>query len=130
MPHPREFPGMLRAVVPLMRRQRLRGVIGEFVAFALRRTGRRSLSGGRSGLVPGLPAIVGTLNDLPEPSAGLRRVDAIGIGGRAFQVIHLPARKMGPADIPFFALAVLLQNKCTFARTYQDPHLAHSDSPD
>ena len=40
--------------------------------------------------MPGLAAVVGALNDLSEPAAGLRRIDAIGIDGRALQVIDLP----------------------------------------
>src|SRR2546425_336187 len=67
---------------------------------------RGCLAGGRSRLVPGLSAIVGALNDLPEPTARLRSVYAIGIGERSLDVIHLPARKMGATDVPFFTLAV------------------------
>src|SRR5207253_968417 len=59
MPYPLELPWMLRAVVPLMRRQWPRGiVVGELVAFAFRRTGHHRLSGGRSRLVPGFSAVV------------------------------------------------------------------------
>ena len=56
--------------------------------------------------MPGFAAVVGALNDLAEPAAGLRGVDAIGIGGRSFEVIHLPAGKVRAADFPVFALAV------------------------
>ena len=45
----------------------------------------------------------------PNQPLDLRRVETIGIGRRSFQVIHLPARKMRAADIPFFALAVRLR---------------------
>ena len=73
MPHPLEFPRVLRAVIPLMRGERLarliRCVVNELVAGGLRRARRRRLSGRRSGLVPGFAAIVGTLDDLSEPSA-------------------------------------------------------------
>ncbi len=80
MPHPLELPGMLRAVVPLVRGQR-RGsrVVGELVAFAFRRTGRGWFSGRRSGLMPGFAAVVGALDELAKPSTGLRGVNAIGI---------------------------------------------------
>src|SRR5208282_366218 len=112
MPHAFKFPGMLRAVVPLMSGERLAGfprrVVDELVACGLRGAWRGRLPGRRSGLVPGFAAVVGAFNQLPEPSACLRRVDAIGIGGRSFQVIHLPAREVGAANLPFFALAVRL----------------------
>src|SRR5260370_22994036 len=110
MPHPLELPGMLRAVVPLVRGERLAGfvrrVVSELVARRLRRTGRRRFSGGRSRLVPGFAAILGALNNLAEPAAGLRCVNAIRIGRRSLQVIHFPACKMWAADVPLFALAV------------------------
>src|SRR5882672_827505 len=111
MPHPLELPRMLRAVVKLVRGERLAGlgrrVVRELVALAFGHAVRGSrFPGRRSGLVPGFSAIVGALNDLAEPTTRLRSVYAIGIGERSFHVIHLPARKMGPADVPFFALAV------------------------
>ena len=56
--------------------------------------------------MPGFAAVVGALNDLAEPSAGLRGVDAIGISGRAFEMIHLPPGKVRAGDVPFLALAV------------------------
>src|SRR5436309_15732301 len=49
VPHAREFPWMLRAVVPLVRARN--PVVGELVAHRL----------------PGLPAVVGTLHDLAVP---------------------------------------------------------------
>src|SRR5207249_1734945 len=63
MPHALELPGMLRAVVPLMRSERLAGfgrrIVGELVAVSLgraRRGGR--FAGRRSRLVPGFAAVV------------------------------------------------------------------------
>src|SRR5260370_39784302 len=111
MPPPLELPRMRFAVVKLVRghrrARRSRGVINEFVAFALGHAARPGLfAGRRSRLVPGFAAVVGALNDLPKPSAGLRRINSIRISRRAFQVIHLPARKMLPAHVPFFALSV------------------------
>ena len=110
MPDALEFPRMLRAVVPLVRaRPRLR-----------RRTCCSRLWACRPGLstpraaarrVPGLAAVIRALDDLAEPTAGLRRVDAIRINGRAFEVIHLPARKMRPADFPVLALAIRRQDE-------------------
>src|SRR5216684_2875379 len=127
MPHPFELPGMLRAVVPLMSSERLRSrVIGELVALAFGRSGRCRLSSGCSRLVPGFAAIIGALNDLTEPAAALRRINTIRIGRRSFEVIHLPARKVGAADIPFLALAVRRQHECAFLGPYQYSYLAHS----
>src|SRR5262249_4587419 len=77
MPDALEFPRVLGAVVPLVRRERLAGfgrrVVDELVAFALGPAlGRRGrLAGRRPGLVPGLSGVVGALDDLPEPAAGL-----------------------------------------------------------
>src|SRR5438105_11647924 len=46
----------------------------------------------------GFAAIVGALNDLAEPAAGLRGVNAVGVRGCALQVVYLPAGKMRAAD--------------------------------
>src|SRR5207249_3714178 len=56
--------------------------------------------------VPRLAAIVRTLNDLAEPAARLRRVDAARINRRTFDMINLPARKMRTAHLPSFARAI------------------------
>src|SRR5262249_10030262 len=103
VPDALELPGVLGAVVPLMRRQRLarlrRGVVHELVALALgealRRLGR--LPGRRARLVPGLAAVVGALDDLSEPAAALRRVQPVRVDGRALEVIDLPAAEEGTA---------------------------------
>ncbi len=120
---------MLRAVIKLVRGQRLprfrRYVVDELVAHAFRRTGRGRLSGRRSRLVPGLAAIVRALDQLPKPAAGLRRVQPVRIHGRSLHVIHLPARKMGAAYVPFFPLAIGRQNKCSLTRSHQNSHAAH-----
>ena len=87
VPDALEFPGMLRPVVPLMRGER----------FALRRScvvnksialghghafgGLGGLAGFEARLVPGFSAIVGALDDLAKPAAGLRGIDAVGIFG-------------------------------------------------
>ena len=119
MPHALEFPGMLCSVVPLMRGQRLRSrVVGEFVALAFRRTRCGRFPSGFSRLMPSFAAVVRTLNQLSKPAARLRRVNAIGISGRSFEVIHFPACKMRAANIPFFALAVRGQNERALACAY------------
>ena len=95
MPDALKFPGMLRAVVKLVRRQwRGGGVIGEFVAFALRHAARARFSGGRSRLVPGVSSVVGALDDLPEPTAGLRNVNAVGINRRSLHMVNFPSGKV------------------------------------
>src|SRR5208337_219127 len=133
MPDALELPGMLRAVIKLVRGERLAGlrrnVVDEFVAVGLGRTDGSGRAGRGSGLVPGFAAIVGALHDLSEPSAGLRGVDAIRIGRRAFEVINLPASEVRAADLPVLAFTVRRENECAFARAYQDSNLAHPDPP-
>src|SRR5947209_4206285 len=68
--------------------------------------------------LPVLSAVGRTLNQLSKPAARLRRVNAIGISGRSFEVIHFPACKMRAANIPFFALAVRGQNERALACAY------------
>src|ERR1700674_475431 len=128
MPHSFELPGMLRAVVPLVRGEGSCGrVVNELVALGLGRASRSGrLTGGRSGLMPGFAAIVGALDDLAKPSASLRSVDTIGIGRRSFDVVHFPAREVRTTDIPLFALAVRCKNECAFARAYKNSYLAHA----
>src|SRR5687768_17420426 len=78
-----ELPRVLRAVVPLMRAGR--AVVDELVALALGHAARPDeilrLAPGR---IPRLAAIIGALDDLPEPAARLRGVDAIRVYGRPF----------------------------------------------
>ena len=59
MPDALELPGMRRAVVPLVRAGN--AVVCELVADRL----------------PGLAAVVGALDDLSEPAAGLRRIQPV-----------------------------------------------------
>ena len=88
MPDALELPGMRRAVIPQVRARRA-GVL-EFVADRL----------------PRLAAVIGALDHLPEPAAGLRRKQPVRVNGRPLEVINLPAREVGAADIPLLALAV------------------------
>src|SRR5690606_15578826 len=74
VPDARELPRVLRAVVPLVCRERPArfrgGVVGELVALAARHAGnaavvlRRGIVR-RGRLLPGFPAVAGTLDDLP-----------------------------------------------------------------
>src|SRR5262249_22561913 len=131
MPDALEFPGMLCAVVKLMRGERRAGfgggVVDEFVAFAFGHAARAGgrLARRRARLNPGLAAVIGALNDLAEPAAGLRGVYAVGIGGRSLHVVNLPAGEMRAGNVPFFALAVGGQNKCALACANQDSYSAH-----
>src|SRR5215469_3750694 len=109
MPHPLELPWVLGTVVPLVGGERRASrVIEELVALALRHPagpGRR-LAGRRSWLMPCLAPIIRALNNLSEPAAGLRRINAVRIGRRSFQVIDLPARKKRSVYAPLLTLAV------------------------
>src|ERR1019366_5328968 len=106
-----ELPWFLRAVVPLVRGQGFAGlrrtVVNELVA-----CGRRHRAGFghffASGRLPGFAAVVGALNDLPEPAAGLRGIQPVRVNRRSLDVVQLPAREMRTADVPAFALAVRL----------------------
>src|SRR5438270_4281063 len=104
MPDAFEFPRTRGAVIPLMRA----GNAGIFERVADR--------------VPRFAAVVRALHDLTEPAAGLRRVQPLRIGGRAFHVINFPAAEMRAADIPFLALAVGTQNEGALAGTDQNSH--------
>src|SRR5579863_6162399 len=110
MPDSLKFPRMLRAVIELMGCQRLarfrRRIVCELIALAFRRPRCNRLAGRQSRLMPRLAAIIGSLNNLPEPSAGLRRIEPVWIRGRTLKVINFPAREVRTAYIPFLALAV------------------------
>src|SRR2546428_7515182 len=105
MPDALELPGMLRAVVPLMRGEgpaRLRGrVVGELVALAFGET-FRGLFQHTSRRLPRLAAVAGALDDLSEPPARLRRVQPVRIGGASPHLLDLPPPpRRGPRVPPF-----------------------------
>ena len=110
MPDALELPGVRRAVVPLVSAGD--AVVHELVAHRL----------------PRLAAVVGALDQLPEPAAGLRRIQPVRVGGRSLEVVDLPARKMGTADVPLFALAVRRQDERALACANQYPYSAHPRS--
>src|SRR6266481_9531640 len=132
MPDSLELPRMRRAVVPLVRGEWLAGfgrrVVNKLVALALRHAvrGGGRLAGGCSGLVPCLAAIIRALHDLPKPAARLRRIQPVWIRGRSLEVIHLPAREMGAAHLPLFALSVRCQDERSLACSNQYPYSAHN----
>ncbi len=108
MPDSLELPRMRRPVVPLMRAGDT--FVHELVSHRL----------------PAQAAVVRALDHLPGPGAGLRCVQPIRINRRSFDVIHLPARKMGAADIPMLPFAVRCQDKRALARTNQYSYVTHA----
>ena len=107
MPDPLELPRVRGAVVPLVRAGI--AVVSELVA------DRR----------PGLAAVLGALDLLPEPTARLRTINPIRIGRRTLDVVNLPAGKVRTLDGPRLARAIGTQNKRPFTRSDQNPHTAH-----
>ncbi len=69
MPDPRELRGVRRAVVPLVRGERLAGF------------GRSGVTDLVAHRLPSRAAVVGALDHLPEPAAGLRRIQPIRVSG-------------------------------------------------
>src|ERR1044072_2948635 len=112
MPDAFELPWMRSAVIKLMRRERfagfIRGVVNKLIALALRHSlGRgRRFTGWRSRLEPRQAAVVGALNDLFEPAARLRRVNAVRIHRRTFEVINLPSGEVWATHIPLFTFSI------------------------
>ena len=107
MPDSLELPGVRRAVVPLVRAGD--AVVHELVAHRL----------------PGLAAVVRALNLLPEPAAGLRRIEPVRVDGRSLQMVDLPAREMRTADIPVLTLAIRCQDERALACAHQNSYSAH-----
>ena len=107
MPDALELPGVRRAVIPLVRAGN--AVVDELVAHRL----------------PRLAAVVGALDQLPEPTAGLRRIEAIRIDRRTLDVVDFPAAKVRAGDVPLFALAIGREDECAFARADQNSNSAH-----
>src|SRR5579862_9855862 len=107
MPDAREFPGMRRAVVPLMSA----GNCGVFKFVADR--------------FPCFATVIRSLSQLAEPAGGLRRVNPVGVYGRAFEVIHFPAGKVRTADVPLLALAIRRQDERALARSNENSDSAH-----
>src|SRR5262249_35999171 len=97
-PHPRELPGMGRAVVPLVRAGN--AVVDELVAHWL----------------PRLAAVVGALDELAEPARVLRREDALRRRRRSLHVVDLPPCEVGAADLPLLPLAVRFEDESALAR--------------
>src|ERR1041385_737535 len=107
MPDSLEFPGMRRAIVPLMRAWD--AVVQEFV------TDWR----------PRFPAVIGTLYQLPKPSAVLGGIKPLCVSGRSLQMEYLPPGKVGASNLPLLAHCIGSQDECTFARPHQNSYTAH-----
>src|SRR5207247_11110414 len=125
MPDALELPRVLRAVVPLVRREglaRFRGrVVHDPVALAVRHLA--GLHGhSAAGRLPRLAAVAGALDDLSEPPARLRRIQPVRIGGGAFHVIELPAGEVWTADVPPGALSVRRQHEPALASANPYPY--------
>src|SRR5205085_2097353 len=101
VPDSLEFPGVRRAIVPLMRSRG--ALVGKLV----------------SDRVPGLAAIVGALDLLPEPAAALRSVNPVRIRWRSLHVVEFPATEKGTADVPFLSFAIGAQYESALARANQ-----------
>src|ERR1017187_1809714 len=126
MPDAFELPRMLRAVVPQVGAHC--ALVNEFVALALGHTVGRSCRPAAWGL-PSFTAIVGPLDDLPEPATALRRVQAVRVNGRTLHMIDLPTAKLEAADIPLFALAIRGQDERALPCANQDSYFAHRFLP-
>lgn len=87
MPYSFEFPGVLRAVEPLVGGERPagsgRGVVDELVAFRDRHSSfvLRWFTRFQTRLEPRLTPIIRALDDLAKETAALGYVDAVGVGG-------------------------------------------------
>src|SRR5437588_2804836 len=88
VPNPLELERPRRAVIPLVG-ARL-ALVDELVPNRL----------------PGLAAVVRTLDQLSEPAGRLRCIQPVRVDWRPLDVVHLPAAKVGPVDLPTLALAI------------------------
>src|SRR5262245_42327080 len=117
LPDALEFPWFLGVVIPLMRGERSAGfagrVVEKHVALALRHAiWAHEIFWLGPRCVPGLTAIIRSLNHLPEPAACLRGIDAIRIHRRTLQVIHFPPGEVWSVHIPPLAFAIRRQDEC------------------
>src|SRR5262249_26385825 len=109
VPDALELPGPRRAVVPLVGAGG--ALVGELVADR----------------VPALAAVAGLLDELAEPAGILRRIEPIGVGRRALEVVDLPGGEGWWSDGPGVAPAIRSQDEGAFACTDQDTDGAHAD---
>src|SRR5262249_7737353 len=103
-------------------------IVNKLVALALGHAfrGGGRFAGGCSRLVPALATVIRSLNDLAKPAARLRSVQPIRISGRSLEMIDFPARKVGTADVPPFALCVRCEDERALAGANQYSYSAHN----
>src|SRR5262249_32291634 len=106
-----------------------RRIVDELVALALGHAvgGVGWLALGRARLVPGLASVVGSLDDLPEPPTGLRRINPVRIDRRALEVVHLPPGEERPVDLPLLALTVGGEDKGALTGADENSNAGHLD---
>src|SRR5215475_3242019 len=132
MPDSFELPRVRRAIVPLVRGERLAGfgrrVVNKLVALALGHAlwGSCGLAGRCAGLMPGLAAVIGALDDLSKPTARLRSIQPIRINRRSLKVINFPSGKERTTDVPLLSLCVRRQNKRALACANEYSYSAHN----
>src|SRR5262249_11473407 len=76
--------------------------------------------------LPRPAAVVGALDQLPEPARTLRSVHPVGIRRRSLQMIHLPSPEMGTGDVPSVTPAVRLEHERALPRADQYPYTTHA----
>src|SRR5205823_10546382 len=111
MPDALELPRMRRAVVPLV---------------CARRPGVLEVVAGR---LPGLASVVRSSEDLAEPAARLRRVEAVGVRRRSLDAVDLPAPKVRSLDLPALAAGVRGQDEGALASAHEYANSAHLVHP-
>src|SRR3984893_19213875 len=76
--------------------------------------------------IPCLPAVVGALDNLPEPTGVLGRIDPVGVSRRPLDVVDVPAGEVRSADVPLLALGIRGHHECALVRANQYPNSAHA----
>src|SRR5262249_6549181 len=69
---------------------------------------------------PGPAAVVGALDQLPEPAVGLGRVEPVRVGWRPGEVVDLPAAEVRPVHRP--AVTAAIRGQCERALACADQH--------
>src|SRR5262249_31188074 len=122
MPDPFELPRVLCAVVPQVFADF--ALVNKLVAFAVGHSVGAGC-GPATWRVPRLAAVVGTLDYLPKPAARLRRIDAVRISRRPFEMVHFPTPKVRPVDLPIFPRTIGSQDECALLRADKNSNSAH-----
>src|SRR5215471_20903819 len=107
VPDPLELPGPLRAVIPEVRARV--ADVAEVVADRL----------------PAGPAVIGPLDQLPEPPRVLRRVQPVRVNRRPLHVVYLPPTEVWAGYRPLLPLAVRSQQERALARPSEHSYLSH-----